>query len=63
MEFAVDDISDIVWNPSSFAYLALSPQKKDLVLALAEAHLGRTSDHTFDDFVIGKGQGLIILLQ
>ena len=59
----MDDISDIDWNPSSFANLALDPKKKDLVLALAEAHLGKTSDHSFDDFVIGKGQGLIILLQ
>ncbi|KAL9126352.1 MAG: hypothetical protein Q9217_004582 [Psora testacea] len=63
LEFAVDDISPIVWNPSSFANLALPPQKKNLVLALAKAHLGETSDRAFDDFVVGKGRGLILLLQ
>lgn len=63
VEFAIDDISDIVWNPSSFANLAISSQKKQLVLALAKAHLGESSDHTFDDFVSGKGKGLILLLQ
>ncbi|KAL2058743.1 hypothetical protein ABVK25_000034 [Lepraria finkii] len=60
--FAVDDISPIVWNPSSFANLAILPQIKNLVLALAKAHLGETSDHAFDDFVVGKGRGLILLL-
>ena len=63
VEFAVDDISPIVWNPSAFANLALPPQKKNLVLALAKAHLGETSDRAFDDFVVGKGRGLILLLQ
>ncbi len=63
VEFAVDDISNIVWNPSCFANLAIPSQKKNLVLALAKAHLGETSNHTFDDFVVGKGRGLIMLLQ
>lgn len=63
VEFAIDDISNIVWNPSSFANLAIPSQKKQLVLALAKAHLSETSDHTFDDFVVGKGRGLIMLLQ
>ncbi len=63
VEFEVDDISDIVWNPSSFANLAIPSQERQLVLALAKAHLGETFDHTFDDFVAGKGQGLIMLLQ
>jgi len=59
----VDDIFNIVWNPSSFANLAIPSQKKQLVLTLAKAHLGETFDHTFDDFVVGKGRGLIMLLQ
>lgn len=56
-------ISTGILHPSSFANLALNPKKKDLVLALAEAHLGKTSDHSFDNFVVGTGQGLIIFLQ
>lgn len=56
-------------SPTSFGTHRLLPisrfpsQKKQLVLALAKAHLGETSDHTFDDFVVGKGRGLIMLLQ
>jgi len=54
--------------PTSFGIhrllpISRSPPRKNLVLALAKAHLGETSDHTFDDFVVGKGRGLIMLLQ
>ena len=63
VKFAMDDISNIVWNPSSFANLAIPSRKKQLVLALAKAHLGETSDHTFDDFVVEKRKGLTMLLQ
>ena len=63
VEFAMNDISNIVWNPSSFANLAIPSQKKQLVLALAKTHLDETSDHTFDDFMREKGKGLIMLLQ
>ncbi len=63
VEFAVNDIVNIVWNSSSFANLAILFQKNNLVLALAKAHLGETFDHTFDDFVMRKGRGLIMLLQ
>ena len=59
----MDDISNIVWNPSSSANLAIPSQEKHLVLALAKAHLGTTFDHTFDDLVVGNGWGLIMLLQ
>ena len=63
VEFVVDDIKDIVWNPSSFENLTIPATKKKIITALAEAHLSRASDDTFNDFVKGKGQGLIALLQ
>ena len=62
-EFAVVDIKNIDWNPSSFARLALPPEQKEVIQALAEAHTSRASDHEFDDFIVGKGRGLIVLLQ
>ena len=63
MEFVVDDITDIVWNPSSFDNLAIPATKKNVITALAKAHMSRASDDVMDDFVEGKGQGLITLLQ
>ncbi len=40
-----------------------SSKQKEVIQALAEAHTSRGSDHTFDDFVVGKERGLIVLLQ
>ena len=63
MEFVVDDITAVVWNPSSFDNLAISAAKKKAITALAKAHISRASGDVIDDFVEGKGQGLIKLLQ
>ncbi|KAL8698333.1 MAG: hypothetical protein Q9201_006630 [Fulgogasparrea decipioides] len=63
LEFVVDDIMEIVWNPSSFDNLAIPATKKKVITALAKAHMSRASDNVIDDFVEGKGQGLITLLQ
>ena len=62
-EFAVADIKGITWHPASFARLAIPSKQKEVIQALAEAHTSRGSDHTFDDFVVGKGRGLIVLMQ
>lgn len=32
-------------------------------MALAETHMGKSESVLFDDFVEGKGRGLIVLLQ
>ena len=63
VEFVVDDIKDIVWNPSSFDNLSIPAAKKKVITALAKAHMSCASDDVIDDFVEGKGQGLIMLLQ
>jgi hypothetical protein len=63
VEFAVEDISDIIWNPEPFQQLAISPEKKELIRALGFSHMDRAQNPQFDDFVAGKGQGLIMLLQ
>lgn len=59
VEFNIDHVHDIVWNDAAFANLVLPPEKKSLIQALVEAHnqKGRVG---FDDFIIGKGQGLVI---
>ena len=62
-EFAVADIKNISWNPAAFAQLSIPSKQKEVIQALAEAHISRGPHHTFDDFVVGKGMGLIILLQ
>ena len=63
MEFVVDNIKAVVWNPSSFDNLAIPAAKKKVITALAKAHISRASGDVVDDFVEGKGQGLITLLQ
>ncbi|KAL2044439.1 hypothetical protein N7G274_003144 [Stereocaulon virgatum] len=62
LEFVVDDITKIAWNPSSFDNLAI-PATKKVITALAKAHISGASNDRIDDFVEGKGQGLITLLQ
>jgi Cdc6-like AAA superfamily ATPase len=37
--------------------------KKKVILALARANMMSPSDVRFDDFVAGKGRGMIVLLQ
>ena len=56
-------MKDINWNPAAFAELAIPNKQKEVIQALAEAYISRETDHTFDDFIVGKGLGLIILLQ
>ena len=62
VEFAVAHIGDIIWDSSPFENLVLSDKEKNIIRALAESQKIKT-DKPFDDFVKGKGQGLVILLQ
>jgi hypothetical protein len=38
-------------------------KKKKTIQALSKAHMRLASANQFDDFVIGKGQGFIVLLE
>lgn len=49
----------IVWNDEAFANLVLPGDRKVLLQSLVEAH---NADLGFDDFVQGKGHGLVINL-
>jgi hypothetical protein len=62
VEFAVADITPITWNPLLFDRLAIQPKKKLLIQALTKSHVSQAPGPSFDDFVVGKGRGLIMLL-
>lgn len=56
----VHNIRTIVWNENVFPNLVLPSSHKDLVLSFVEAHI--SGDVQFDDFIEGKGLGLLMLL-
>ncbi|ELR03570.1 hypothetical protein GMDG_06228 [Pseudogymnoascus destructans 20631-21] len=62
LEFAIADISGISWNESLFNQLAIPDKSKKLIEALTTAQSSGKTKYTFDDFVEGKGRGLIMLL-
>lgn len=78
VNFYVEDIEHVVWNDTAYDHLVYDAQQKDLVLSFVDNHgrakalaerngsfSGSVagSDKTFvDDVIVGKGQGLIILL-
>jgi hypothetical protein len=37
-------------------------KKKKAIQAVSKAHMRRASTNSFDDFVVGKGQGFNVLL-
>ena len=59
MEFDVDKIQEIEWNEDAFENLVLPPGRKELLQSLVEAHHRGLK---FDDFIKGKGHGLVINL-
>jgi ATP-dependent Lon protease len=61
--FIVDNVSDIKWQEDAFDQLIIPTRQKNLIRALVETH--RSSDsriNAFDDFIAGKGKGLVINL-
>ena len=59
VEFNIELVQPIVWNDEAFANLVLPEDRKVLLQSLVDAHDG---DFGFDDFIQGKGQGLVINL-
>ena len=59
VEFDVEKITEVDWNDDAFANLVLPADRKDLLQSLVEAHHRELG---FDDFIKGKGQGLVINL-
>ena len=63
MEFAVANIRDIQWSSAPFDNVRIPDEKKAIVQALTESYLNRGPNDSFDDFIEGKGRGLVFLLQ
>lgn len=61
VEFSVDGVQTFTWNDEPFTNLVLPRDQKSLILSLVEAHTQGISQG-FDDFVRGKGQGLVVNL-
>lgn len=57
----MEDVQSFTWNDEPFTNLVLARDQKSLILSLVEAHSQAISEG-FDDFVHGKGQGLVINL-
>jgi DNA replication protein DnaC len=57
----VTKFHDIPWSERVFDNLVLDPSEKDLLLALIDRDEFKNSKG-FDDFISGKGKGLIMLL-
>ncbi|KAM0204839.1 hypothetical protein ACHAQI_009788 [Fusarium lateritium] len=61
--FYVEDLEPIVWNDQAYSHLVFDAQQKDLVLSFVENHnLNNGVLTAMDDVIVGKGQGLIMLL-
>jgi hypothetical protein len=59
LEFNVQNIQDVAWNQDAFANLVIPSGRKALLQSLVDAH---HQGDGFDDFIKGKGQGLVINL-
>ncbi|KAF2193617.1 P-loop containing nucleoside triphosphate hydrolase protein [Zopfia rhizophila CBS 207.26] len=62
LEFAVANIRNIQWSSAPFDNVRIPDEKKAIVQALTESYLIRGPDDSFDDFIEGKGRGLVFLL-
>jgi hypothetical protein len=64
LDFHVQNVLVIDWNTRCFEQLVLPDHQKELVQALVSEHTQRVSNPKagFDDIVMGKGQGLILVL-
>ena len=60
MTFNVEYVRDIQWNLEAFDRLDIPAGKKEIVKVLIESHTKKAAE--FDDFVPGKGRGLIFAL-
>jgi len=66
LTFAIGKITEIKWQTDAFDNLVLPKDQKELIKALVESHHGTANavdaEDQFDDFIVGKGRGLIINL-
>ncbi|KAF2844074.1 P-loop containing nucleoside triphosphate hydrolase protein [Plenodomus tracheiphilus IPT5] len=60
-DFDVTKLHEIPWSERAFENLVLEQTEKDLILALVDRDQYKTTK-PFDDFIAGKGEGMIMLL-
>src|SRR5690348_3789432 len=58
--FGVDTIQEVEFDDDAFSCLIIQPKFKEMMLSLVKSHTSGTNN--FDDFIKGKGNGLIFLL-
>jgi hypothetical protein len=58
VSFDVELVQTFEWNDAVYDQLVLPPAQKKLIRALVQSHNNKTAN--FDDFVKGKGKGLVI---
>ena len=61
VEFSVDFINTFEWNEEAYQNLVIPPGQKSVLKTLVEAHSTGPASK-IDDFVKGKGMGLVINL-
>ena len=61
VEFVVDFVEPFEWNNEAYANLVIPPEQKTILTTLVEAH-NTGPAAKFDDFVEGKGLGLVVNL-
>ena len=61
VEFSVDFINTFEWNEEAYQNLVIPPGQKSVLTTLVEAHSTGPASK-IDDFVKGKGMGLVINL-
>lgn len=59
-QLIVENLAEIKWNDEAFQKLVMKEDRRRLIHGLVKAH--RQDGETFDDFVQGKGRGLVCLL-
>lgn len=58
--YLVNGIREISWDKYLFDSLQMDGKRKDLIRSLVDEH--RNGRSSFDDFISGKGKGLVFLL-
>ncbi|KAH9940253.1 P-loop containing nucleoside triphosphate hydrolase protein [Amylocystis lapponica] len=61
LEFSIDHVEKFEWNNEAFDHLVIPPEQRGILKTLVESHNAGASAK-FDDFVSGKGLGLVINL-
>jgi hypothetical protein len=56
----VEKLEDVVWNPDVYDNLKLEDDTKSKLRTIVRGHSAHLTD--FDDFIAGKGRGLVFLL-